>query len=152
MLTIITHPTPSLRLRSVEVTREEIGTPEMQKFIDELIEAMFAYDGIGIASPQVGKNIRLFIVNERKGATAYINPEVHIVNDETQDSEEGCLSVPGKWGVVDRAKKVRVRALDRHGRQIDVEAKGLYATVYQHELDHLNGILFIDKAKQLRDV
>ena len=152
MLPIITHPAPSLRERSIEVKREDIGTAEMQHYIDELIDAMFVHDGIGIASPQVGKNIRIFIVNERKGATAYINPEVEILNDEMQESEEGCLSVPGKWGIVDRAKKVRVRALDRHGRQIDLEAKGLYATVYQHELDHLNGILFIDKAKRIENV
>ena len=147
MLSIVTHPAPSLRQRSIEVTREQIGTPELQTFIDDLMEAMFTYDGIGIASPQVGNNIRIFIVNERKGPTAYINPEIEILNEDTQESEEGCLSVPGVWGIVDRAKKVRLTALNRHGRKMSVETKGLYANVYQHELDHLNGILFIDKAK-----
>lgn len=145
-LPLVTLPAPSLRERSVEVDPKAIGTPEFQSFLDVLIETMFAEDGVGIASPQVGRNERIFIVNEKDGPKAYINPEITEMSDATQDSEEGCLSVPGIWGLVKRAKKIRFRALDRHGRKVEFDAKGFMATVYQHELDHLNGILFIDRA------
>lgn len=139
-------PTPSLRERSLEVDPAIIGTTDFQTFLDDLIETMFVEDGVGIASPQVGKNIRVFIVNEKTGPKAYINPEVTALGEHSVESEEGCLSVPGVWGIVPRAKKAHVKALDRHGRRVEFDAKGFMAIVYQHEFDHLNGILFIDKA------
>ena len=71
------------------------------------------------------------------------------MSEALQDSEEGCLSVPGTWGIVPRAKKISFKALDRHGRRVEFDAKGFMATVYQHELDHLNGILFVDKATKI---
>ena len=145
-LPLVTLPTASLRERSVEVDPKAIGTPEFQLFLDELIETMFVEDGVGIASPQVGRNERIFIVNEKAGPKAYINPTVTPVGNGEQDSEEGCLSVPGVWGMVKRAKKVHVQALDRHARRVDFDAKGFMAVVFQHEFDHLNGVLFIDKA------
>jgi peptide deformylase len=149
-LPLVTLPTPSLRSRSVEVDPKDIGTTEFQSFLDNLIETMFVEDGVGIAAPQVGRNQRIFIVNEKKkGATAYINPEVEIIGDLTEDSEEGCLSVPGVWGMVKRAKKVHVKALDRHGRRVEFDMKAFPAIVFQHEFDHLEGILFIDKAYKI---
>lgn len=146
---MVTLPTASLRERSVEVDPKMIGTPEFQGFLDTLIETMFVEDGVGIAAPQVGQNIRVFIVSEVNGARAYINPEITKMSETQQISEEGCLSVPGVWGMVDRAKKIHFRALDRHGRRVEFDAKDFMATVYQHELDHLNGILFIDKATKI---
>lgn len=148
-LPLVTLPATSLRERSKEVDPQMIGTPEFQAFLDILIDTMHVEDGVGIAAPQVGRNDRIFIVHEPTGAKAYINPEITKMSTTTQVSEEGCLSVPGVWGLVDRAKKISFRALDRHGRRVSFEAKGFIATVYQHELDHLDGILFIDKAKEI---
>lgn len=145
-LPVVTIPTPSLRERSVDVAPEQIGTPEFQVFLDELIETMYVEDGVGIAAPQVGRNERIFIVNETNGPNAYINPTVETLSDLDVESEEGCLSVPGVYGIVKRAKKVRITALNRHGRKTEFTAKGFLAIVFQHEYDHLNGILFIDKA------
>jgi peptide deformylase len=145
-LPLVTLPTPSLRERSVEVDPKNIGTAEFQQFLDDLTETMFVEDGVGIASPQVGRNERIFIVNEKSGPKAYINPEVTLLTDTTVESEEGCLSVPGVWGLVPRAKKVHVKALDRHARRVEFDVKGFMAIVFQHEFDHVNGILFVDKA------
>ncbi|MBP9869246.1 peptide deformylase [Patescibacteria group bacterium] len=146
---LVTIPTKTLRQPSADVDPAIIGTPEFQTFLDVLTETMFVEDGVGIAAPQVGRNDRICIVNEKTGPKAYINPEVEITTDALQDSEEGCLSVPGVWGNVKRAKKIRFRALDRHGRKVNFEAKGFMATVYQHEVDHLNGVLFIDRAEKI---
>lgn len=142
-------PTASLHVRSVEVDPKQIGTTEFQHFLDDLTETMFVEDGVGIAAPQVGRNERIFIVNEKQGARAYINPEITLLTDVTEDSEEGCLSVPGTWGLVKRAKKVHVRALDRHARRVEFDAKGFPAIIFQHEFDHLEGILYIDKAYKI---
>jgi peptide deformylase len=149
-LPLVTIPTPSLRVRSTEVDPAQIGTPEFQAFLDTLIATMHVADGVGIASPQVGRNERIFIVNERFGAKAYINPEITLLTEADVDSEEGCLSVPKTWGMVKRAKKIHLKALDRHGRRIEFDAKGFPAIVYQHEFDHLEGILFIDKAYEIK--
>lgn len=148
-LTIVTLPTPSLRERSIEVVPSMIGTPEFQEFLDLLADAMFDHDGVGIAAPQVGRNIRVFIANEKNVPKAYINPEITEMSENLIDSEEGCLSVPGVWGVVPRAKRVKLKALDRHGRKIEVDAKNFPAVILQHEFDHLEGILFVDKATRI---
>ncbi len=145
-LKLVTLPAASLRERSVEVDPKAIGTPEFQTFLDDLIETMFVEDGVGIAAPQVGRNERIFIVNEKAGPKAYINPEVTPIGELTEASEEGCLSVPGLWGWVKRAKKAQVTALDRHARRVEFDAKGFMAIVFQHEYDHVNGVLFVDRA------
>ncbi len=150
-LPLVTLPIPTLRDRSIEVDPKEIGTPEFQLFLDDLIATMFVEDGVGIASPQVGRNIRVFIVNEKLGPKAYINPEVTTIGEAMQESEEGCLSVPGVWGVVSRSKKAKVKALDRHGRRVEFDVKGFMAIVFQHEFDHLNGVLFIDRASRIEN-
>jgi len=146
---IVTLPTSSLRERSLEVKADIIGTPDFQNFIDDLIASMQVADGVGIAAPQVGKNIRVFIVNHPESPKAYINPEITKFSDSTIMNEEGCLSVPNVWGMVSRSKKISVKALDRHNRRIELDAKGYIATVFQHETDHLNGILFIDRAMEI---
>ncbi len=145
-LPLIKLPTDTLRKRSIQVELHEIGTAAFQTFIDDLTETMFVEDGVGIAASQVGKNIRVFIVNEATGPKAYINAEVELIGDISVKSEEGCLSVPGMWGIVPRAKKIHVRAIDRHARRVEFDVKGFMAIVFQHEFDHINGILFIDKA------
>lgn len=144
-LPLVTLPTSSLRERSREIDPETIGTPEFQAYLDVLIATMFKEDGVGLASPQVGRNERVIIVNHRGRATAYINPVITKRSDATASDEEGCLSVPGVWGMVERAKKVSVQALDRHRRIVELDCKGLEAAIFQHEIDHLDGVLFIDR-------
>lgn len=149
---VLTHPTPSLREPSVEVDLNSIGTPEFQAFLDELIKTMFEYDGIGIAAPQVGKNIRVFIVNKHSKGVVYINPKITYASDAKVSGEEGCLSVPDVWGIVERAKKIKVEAYDRHARKVSIDCKGLESVIFQHEIDHLDGILFIDKVKDKKSI
>ena len=146
---IITIPSPSLREPSRMLSVEEITTPAFQTYLDQLAYTMMVSDGVGIASPQVGKNIRAVVVSINHEPECFINPEIIKGSDAQIESEEGCLSVPGKFGIVDRHKKVRVRALNRHGRHMEFEARNLSSTIFQHEIDHLNGILFIDKAKRV---
>lgn len=145
---IVTNPTPSLRERSVEVDTKEITTPEFQAYLDALTETMLVKDGVGIASPQVGRNIRAIVVNIDNKIECYINPEIAKVSEAMIEGEEGCLSVPGIYGLVDRHKRITVRAINRHGRRVELDLRNFPAVVFQHEIDHLNGILFIDKMKQ----
>ncbi len=146
---VLTDPTPSLRERSQELKVDEILNDEFQAYLDKLVRTMHVEDGVGIASPQIGKNIRAIVVNLGKKTECYINPEITKTSDKMIDSEEGCLSVPGKYGIVKRHKKVTVRALNRHGREVEMKLKNFPAIVFQHEIDHLDGILFIDKAEKI---
>ena len=149
VLPLITLPAQSLREISVEVDPAVIGTPDFQLFLDDLIATMYERNGIGIASPQVGKNIRVCIVDEKRGPQAYINPEITKRSEVLMHDVEGCLSVPGVWGKTPRSKRITFTALDRHGRRVQFHASGMMATVYQHELDHLDGVLFIDRKPEI---
>ena len=141
---------PSLRERSRELDVAEIKVPEFQEFLDAMIQKMIKERGVGLASPQVGKNIRAVIIqpDPYKDPLVLINPEITKKSEALLESEEGCFSVPGTYGLVKRHKKVSVRALNRHGRRFEFEAKNFDAFVVQHEIDHLDGILFIDKAEK----
>jgi peptide deformylase len=145
---IVTHPAASLRERSVEVDPREITTPEFQAYLDALTHTMLVKDGVGIASPQVGRNIRAIAVQLNNVTECYINPEILKSSEAMIEGEEGCLSVPGVYGMVDRHKRITVRALNRHGRTVELDLRQFPAVVFQHEIDHLNGILFIDKMKR----
>lgn len=144
---VVKYPSDILRKKSEVVTRDELTSEEIQMLIDDLLDSMRLENGIGIAAPQIGVHKRVIIVDDGKGPTAYVNPEIigrsirkgHFI-------EEGCLSVPGIWGYVTRHKAVKVLALDREGNRVVVKAKDLPSVILQHEVDHLNGILFIDKA------
>lgn len=149
VFSIVTIPTPSLHERSVEVSVEEITTPEFQAYLDTLVRTMFVADGVGIASPQVGRNIRAIVVNTGARPECYMNPVLTKTSETMVESEEGCLSVPKQYGIVSRHKKVTVEAINRHGKRVILELKGFPAIVFQHEIDHLDGILFIDKATKL---
>ncbi len=146
---IVTVPTPSLRQPSRMLEVSEIQTIEFQNFLDKLIRTMHVEDGVGIASPQVGQNIRAIVVNLPKGPECFMNPEIVKKSEAMVDSEEGCLSVPGKYGIVQRHKKVSIRALNRLGRRVEFDVKAFPAIIFQHEIDHLDGVLFIDKAKNI---
>jgi peptide deformylase len=144
----------SLRQRSRELEVPEITTPEFQAYLDELVEKMDEALGVGLASPQIGNNIRAVAIRPQAHdkAEILINPEIIKASETMLESEEGCLSVPGVYGLVQRHKKITVRALNRHGRRIEFEAKNFPAFVVQHEIDHLDGILFIDKSKKTVEV
>lgn len=149
---IITIPTKSLRERSKEVTREFVLQPDTQEFIKNLIATMYADDGIGIAAPQVGNNIRICIIGkaatpQKKQDLILVNPVWTKLSRKTEWDTEGCLSVPKIYGKVKRYTTIEVQALDENGNKIQFEAKKFFARVIQHEVDHLDGILFIDKAK-----
>lgn len=166
VLPIYTLGQPILRARAEPV---EADSPALQKLIDDMIETMHHAAGIGLAAPQVGRPERLFVADfasaaddlrEAHGGTlpwwaeapvAFINPEI-VEADEgsTCDVEEGCLSIPGLAEYVTRPDRLRIRFLDRHFRPHELDAEDVLARVFQHELDHLDGILFLDHLSPLR--
>ena len=141
---------PVLRKRTVLVQPDEIDTPSMQRLIDDMFDTMNEYVGIGLAAPQVHQDRRLFVAgvddpNSTMQPVVMINPEIEVIDDEKEEDWEGCLSIPDIRGKVIRAKNIRVRFLDRHGRLQQLTATGFPARVIQHETDHLNGVLFVDR-------
>ena len=143
------EPHPVLRAKAKPIRR---FTADLKRLARDLIDTMYANDGIGIAAPQVGVNARLFIANpsQKRGS------EIAVVNPEIEEAEgsivftEGCLSVPNIWGKVERPSQVVVRAYDLFGKPMTIEASGLLAVVLQHEIDHLDGKLFIDRLPSRR--
>lgn len=149
MMRILHDPEPTLRVKSTEMDPGDIQTPETQKLIDEMIETMRKANGVGIAAPQVGVNKRLIVVDDGSGLGVFVNPRLTSRSARIIDFEEGCLSVPGVWGIVKRHKKVHVKALDRTGKKVVLKADGLLSIIFQHEIDHLDGVLFIDRVERL---
>ncbi|MBI4257162.1 peptide deformylase [Candidatus Uhrbacteria bacterium] len=146
-LPVIKNPSDLLRKKSEPVSKEELAGKEIQTLIDDLLDSMRLENGIGIAAPQIGVHKRVIIVDDGKGPAAYVNPEITARSiRKGHFIEEGCLSVPGIWGYVTRHKVVKVRALDRNGERVALKVKDLTSVIFQHEIDHLDGILFIDKA------
>jgi peptide deformylase len=142
ILNILTYPNPVLRKKSKAVDKVDA---KIRKLIKDMIETMLAAPGVGLAAPQVGQNIRVIVVNVGEGAFAVVNPKIKKKNKTFQTFEEGCLCLPGIVGPVERPSKVTVEGLDKNGEKIVIEAEGFLATVLQHEIDHLEGIIFIDK-------
>jgi peptide deformylase len=122
---------------------------ELRRLIDDMFDTMYAAQGIGLAAPQVGRLERLAVVDVDRNPIVLINPEV-VSKDGTERSEEGCLSIPDIYGDVDRAQRAVVRAIDRDGQPIEIDATGLLARAMQHEIDHLHGKLFIDYLSYLK--
>ncbi len=151
-LPIITLPNPELRTRSKEVDHTTIKTAEFQKWLDNLVETMWKADGVGIAAPQVGRFVRVFVAVDAKTPHIVINPVMTRKSWRMEDGEEGCLSVPGKWGIVRRHRGFAIKGLDRNGKPVTFDTNGFFARVLQHELDHLDGILFVDRAKKINEV
>jgi peptide deformylase len=147
---------PVLREVAREVSRDELASPGMQQFIDDLIETMRDADGAGLAAIQVYEPIRVVAIEVRDNPrypykpkiplTVLVNPVLTPVDEEMFDNNEGCLSVPNLRGQVKRHVHVRCQAWDRHGNAIDEVVHGLKAGTYQHEVDHLNGKIFVDRA------
>ena len=153
---------PLLRERSREVTRTELASPEIQLLIDDLVETMHAANGAGIAAPQVGELVRIATIEVRDNPrypykpriplTIVVNPVIEPLDDELVEVNEGCLSVPNMRGNVMRHVNVRVRWWDRNGVEHDEVRRGLTAGTFQHECDHLDGVLFLDRVHDTRSL
>lgn len=153
---------PLLRERSREITRDELASPQTQQLIDDLIETMHDANGAGIAAPQVGEMVRIATIEvtenprypykPRIPLTIVVNPIIEPLDDELVEVNEGCLSVPNMRGNVMRNVNVRVRWWDRDGAEHDEIRRGLTAGTFQHECDHLDGVLFLDRVHDTRSL
>ena len=139
---------PVLRKKSEDIAKDRISQYN-QGFFDAMKKIMYEDDGIGLAAPQVGTNLRFVIIGKAASSTKedliLINPRITFSSNKTDTAEEGCLSLPGEFADITRPSKIRFKALDENGEKIEFKAKGLFARVVQHEIDHLDGILFIDR-------
>jgi peptide deformylase len=148
---------PVLRQRARALDPAELKSPRIQLLIDDMLETMKEYQGIGLAAPQVHESVRLFIagsIDEEHGfpLTILANPEITIVGPEVVEDWEGCLSIPDVRGRVPRARQIQARALDRQGRKVELKVSGYTARVIQHETDHLDGVLFLDRMKSFESL
>ncbi|MCM3784220.1 peptide deformylase [Neobacillus mesonae] len=147
---IVKEPDEVLHKVAKEVTKI---TPNVQKLLDDMADTMYDADGVGLAAPQVGILKRLIVVDvgDEHGLIKMINPEI-VSSEGEQFGPEGCLSIPGYNGDVRRAETVTVKGLDREGKEITVTGSGLFARAFQHEIDHLNGVLFTDLAEKVYEI
>ena len=154
---------PVLRTKALAIQRAEIKSPAIQRLIDDLIETMIEYHGVGLAAPQVHVGLRVFVgvLDAREGPgedehetdpLPLINPEITPIGDDIVEDWEGCLSVPDIRGRVPRAREIKVRAFDRKGERIEIRAHDFPARVIQHETDHLDGVLFLDRMRSLESL
>jgi peptide deformylase len=151
---IVTDGHPVLRRVAKRVAPNELDDPLFQQLVDDMFETMYAAPGVGLAAPQVNVSKRVFVmdVNDEEHLPAvFINPKIES-GDEEIELREGCLSVPGMVGEIVRFKRVVVSGLDRDGQKIRLSGEGLFAQCVQHEIDHLNGALYIDRATNLRPI
>jgi peptide deformylase len=151
---ILTEGHPTLRKVAKKVDPAEIGDPIFQQLLDDMFATMYDAPGIGLAAPQIAVSKRIFVVDlqdeeDGHGPLVVINPKFTATEGEVE-AIEGCLSVPGKVGDVTRFERVVCTGIDRHGKKISLEGTGLFGRCLQHEMDHLDGVLYIDKAKNLR--
>jgi len=149
LLEIIKYPDP--RLRTVAKPVAEV-TDELRQLIDDMLETMYAAPGIGLAATQVDFHERLLVIDiseDKTAALCLINPEI-LEQSGSFENDEGCLSVPEVYESVERSEHVRVKALDRNGQEFELEAEGLLSVCIQHEIDHLEGKLFVDYLSQLK--
>ncbi|HEV3156253.1 MAG TPA: peptide deformylase [Candidatus Baltobacteraceae bacterium] len=152
--TVLTDNHPTLRKIAKRIQRTELADPLFQQLIDDMFETMDAALGIGLAAPQIGVSKRLFVIDlqdddPNHGPFVLINPKFTVTEGEVV-ATEGCLSVPGLIGDVKRFERVVCSALDRYGNKVEFEGTELFGRCLQHEMDHLDGILYIDKAENLR--
>ena len=146
---------PVLRAKARALDKTEIKSAGVQQLVDDLVDTMYEYSGVGLAAPQVHESVRVFVAmldpdgRGEGGAVVFINPEITIVGEATVEGWEGCLSIPEIRGRVPRAQKISVAAWDRQGKRFEIEASDFPARVIQHETDHLDGILFMDRMNSL---
>ncbi len=150
---------PVLRQTAAPVSDEELKSARFQAFCDDLIESMRFHDGVGLAAPQVFVSSRVVAVwvppemDDAKDtgleSAVYVNPELELFGEAEEMGWEGCLSLKDLRGVVPRHRKARLKALDRHGKPMELELEGFMARVFQHELDHLDGVVFVDRMEDM---
>src|SRR3954465_9343238 len=146
---------PVLRMQTKHLPKEALEHPAIQTLIDNMMETMVEYYGVGLAANQVHESLAIAVI-ESHGArgdipmTVLVNPEITVLNEELIEDWEGCLSIPDFRGRVPRYRKLRVDALDRHGRKIQITAEGFFARVIQHEFDHLMGKVYLDRMPDLQ--
>lgn len=149
---ILVVPDPVLKLVSQPVEKVD---DELRALMDDMLETMYDAPGIGLAAIQIGVAKRVIVMDisgpdEEKAPRYFVNPEIVWASEETAPYEEGCLSIPDIYDEVERPSKVKLRYLDYHGKEVVEEAEGLYAVCIQHEMDHLQGVLFIDHLSRLK--
>jgi peptide deformylase len=152
---------PLVRTPARELSAEEVRSAEVQRLIDDMIETMHEYDGVGLAAPQIHVSLRLAVIevsasDERAEGgvplTVLVNPVVTPLGEEKRAGWEGCLSIPDLRGIVPRFPRLKLAALDREGQPWSVEAKGFFARVIQHECDHLDGRVYLDRMANMRSL
>lgn len=152
LLPILEFPDPRLRTRAASIDAAEVTTPAFQTLLDDMFETMYDAPGIGLAASQVDVHKRFMVIDvseEKNQPQVFINPEI-VANEGGQVYQEGCLSVPGIFADVTRANQITVRFLDRQGQPQELTTDGLLAVCVQHEMDHLDGKLFIDYLSPLK--
>jgi peptide deformylase len=150
ILEILEYPDP--RLRKIASPVNEVDA-SIRRLIDDMLETMYEAPGIGLAATQVDRHIQLIVMDlseEKDAPLVFINPSIEILDGEPESMQEGCLSVPGFYEDVERIEHVLIKALDRDGKPFELEARGLLAVCIQHEMDHLNGKLFVDYLSSLK--
>ena len=149
---------PVLRERARPLDTSDIKSAVVQKLIDDMLDTMHEYHGVGLAGPQVHEGLRLFVAlldedpDAKSAATVVINPEIIPAASATEEGWEGCLSIPDIRGMVPRYTEITVKALDRAGRSVEMALKNFAARVAQHETDHLDGVLFFDRMKSMQSL
>ena len=146
-LKIIKHPHPTLSTKAEEVPKKEIT--KQGRFIDDMIKTMHEANGIGLAAPQVDVSKRIIVISTKDGPLALINPKLTRKSFKKEEGEEGCLSIPGLFGLVKRHYSVTAIGYNSDGAKVSFKASGLFARVLQHEQDHIDGILFINRTKKI---
>jgi len=142
---ILIYPDKRLRGKAEAIDFAKENSKQLKRLVADLKETMLAKDGLGLAAPQINVKKRIVVINTKDGAIALINPKITDGSWLKKIDEEGCLSVPGVYGKVKRHHKIKLTAISEDGECIEIDAPGLLARVIQHEVDHLDGILFIDK-------
>ncbi|MGV1107777.1 peptide deformylase [Xanthomonas translucens] len=152
LLPILEFPDPRLRTKALQVDPADVTAPAFQRLLDDMFETMYEAPGIGLAASQVDVHQRFMVIDvseEKNAPQVFINPQI-VQRDGEQVHQEGCLSVPGIYADVTRAEAIVVRYLDRHGWPQELSADGLLAVCVQHEMDHLDGKLFVDYLSPLK--
>ncbi|MEY4722792.1 MAG: hypothetical protein RLZZ324_305 [Candidatus Parcubacteria bacterium] len=151
ILPITKDGAPVLRTRAKEVPLADIGSPKLMTLLQDMLETMHAANGVGIAAPQVDVGLRIFIAESGEGPIALINPVFTKKSWKLRKVEEGCLSVPKKYDKLMRHKTVTISGLTAEGKQVTFSAENYFAQVLQHEMDHLDGMLYVDRLKMQKD-
>nr|WP_232223232.1 peptide deformylase [Candidatus Paracaedibacter acanthamoebae] len=153
LLPVLKEPDPRLRIKAKSIEKVD---DEIRQLMDDMLETMYHDDGIGLAATQIGSDKRVIVIDlnsgtEEKPEVFYMaNPEILWRSEEKSSLQEGCLSVPETRAEISRPARIKIRYLDRNNKQIEMDANGIFATCVQHEIDHLNGVLFIDYLSRLK--